>query len=239
MSAACRPTVPPGPAVRSPTGGADVAGRAARARAAPAAARRRGRRPRPAGSAGRTSSPPAPATDPAANPGCRRAGSPRPAGRRSSPAVPRCTGGGRRASSASDGWSSTIRPPYITITRSVASSTMPRSWLIRIAVNCVLALQLLDRCHHRLLHDDVQRGGRLVEDDQPRLQRQRQRDRDPLPHAAGQLVRVPVEHLGVQAAPCSSSSAPRRRAAAVRRSSPAGHAPSGRRGSACRPCAPG
>ena len=33
------------------------------------------------------------------------------------------------------GWSSTIRPAYMTMTRSVASSTTPRSWLIKMAVN--------------------------------------------------------------------------------------------------------
>jgi hypothetical protein len=40
------------------------------------------------------------------------------------------------------------------------------------------------------LNGDVERGGRLVGDQQFRLARQRNRDRDPLPHTAGELVRV-------------------------------------------------
>ena len=43
------------------------------------------------------------------------------------------------------------------------------------------------------LHDDVERGGRLVHDDQLRIERQRDGEHDALTHAAGKLVRVVVE----------------------------------------------
>ena len=123
---------------RPPAGRSAAARTWQAARPAPSGVERRvharGRRPRPAGSAARRSSPAAAATGPAAIRGCRRARPRRPAGRRSSPAAPRCTGGARRAAARLLGWSSTIRPAYMTITRSVASSTTPRSWLIRIAV---------------------------------------------------------------------------------------------------------
>ncbi len=62
-----------------------------------------------------------------------------------------------------------------------------------------LGLQVLDRLYHRLLDDHVERGRRLVEHDHAWLQGQRERDRDPLPHPAGQLVRVAAQDPGVQA----------------------------------------
>jgi hypothetical protein len=42
------------------------------------------------------------------------------------------------------------------------------------------------------LHHDIERGGRLVRQQDLRLAGERHRDRGPLPHAAGELVRVPV-----------------------------------------------
>ncbi len=51
------------------------------------------------------------------------------------------------------------------------------------------------------LHHHVERGGRLVEDEQARLERQRQRQRHPLPHAAGELVRPGVDGVGRNADP--------------------------------------
>ena len=44
------------------------------------------------------------------------------------------------------------------------------------------------------LHGDVEGGGRLVGDQQLRLAGERQGDADPLRHAAGQLVRVALQH---------------------------------------------
>ena len=46
------------------------------------------------------------------------------------------------------------------------------------------------------LHRDVERGGRLVGDDELGLRRQREREHDALAHAAGELVRIVVDpHL--------------------------------------------
>ena len=57
-------------------------------------------------------------------------------------------------------------------------------------------LQAVDEVEDLGLDGDVQRGGRLVGDQQPGLVGQRHRDHDPLAQAAGQLVRVVVEALG-------------------------------------------
>ena len=49
------------------------------------------------------------------------------------------------------------------------------------------------------LNRDVERGHRLVEDHHRRVERQRPRDADALPLAAGELVREPVPVLGAEA----------------------------------------
>ena len=59
------------------------------------------------------------------------------------------------------------------------------------------------------LHGDVQRRGRLVEDDQVRLADQRAGDADPLRLAAGQLVRVALEDRAVQLHPVQHGGDPR------------------------------
>ncbi|CFB85237.1 Uncharacterised protein [Mycobacterium tuberculosis] len=43
---------------------------------------------------------------------------------------------------------------------------------------------------HLPLHGDIQRGRRLIGDQQPRPARQADRNQRPLAHAAGQLMRV-------------------------------------------------
>ncbi len=43
------------------------------------------------------------------------------------------------------------------------------------------------------LSDDIERGGRFVHDQELRLEGECHRDHDPLPHAAGQFVRVAAE----------------------------------------------
>ena len=53
-----------------------------------------------------------------------------------------------------------------------------------------VADQALEHVQHLRLHHHVERGGRLVGHDQPRVAGQRHRDHDALPLAAGQLVRV-------------------------------------------------
>ena len=62
-----------------------------------------------------------------------------------------------------------------------------------------LALQVLQEVENLSLHRDVERGHGLVADDQLRVDGERARDADPLPLAAGELVREAVVMLGVQA----------------------------------------
>ena len=55
-----------------------------------------------------------------------------------------------------------------------------------------LFLQGLDDRQDLRLHGDIERGRRLVGDQQLGVERHRHRDHGPLPHAAGELVRVVV-----------------------------------------------
>jgi len=55
-----------------------------------------------------------------------------------------------------------------------------------------LLLQILQQVQHLRLDGHVERGHRLVADDQLRLERQSPGDADPLPLSAGELVREPV-----------------------------------------------
>ena len=57
----------------------------------------------------------------------------------------------------------------------------------------VVAAEALDQRDDLRLHRDVERGGRLVGDDQFRLGADRQRDHDALAHAAGEFVRIGVD----------------------------------------------
>ena len=57
----------------------------------------------------------------------------------------------------------------------------------------VLAAQPLQQLDDLRLDRDVERGRRLVGDDEPRLRRERERDHDALAHAAGELVRIVVD----------------------------------------------
>ena len=59
----------------------------------------------------------------------------------------------------------------------------------------VLTLQLGKEFQHPGLHRNIQRRGRLVGDQQSRLQRQRSRDAHPLPLPAGELMREAVSHV--------------------------------------------
>ena len=57
-------------------------------------------------------------------------------------------------------------------------------------------LQVLEQVDDLRLHGHVERGHRLVEDDELRLERERTCDTDALPLATGELVRVAVAVLG-------------------------------------------
>ena len=61
---------------------------------------------------------------------------------------------------------STTRPPYMTAMRSARPATTPRSWVMRIIAMCSSRLQVLEQVEDLLLHGDVERGGRLVGDEQ-------------------------------------------------------------------------
>ena len=65
-----------------------------------------------------------------------------------------------------------------------------RSWLITTRPTPEVADQAGEQVEHLRLHHHVERGGRLVGDDQPRAAGQRHRDHDALLLAAGELVRV-------------------------------------------------
>ena len=57
-------------------------------------------------------------------------------------------------------------------------------------------LHVLQQIEDLRLDGDVERGGRLVGDDEFRLAGQRHRDHDALAHAAGELVRVIMQAAG-------------------------------------------
>ena len=61
-----------------------------------------------------------------------------------------------------------------------------------------LLLQILEQVDDLRLNRDVERRDRLVADDEFRIDRQRARDADALPLAAGELVRVAVGVVGLQ-----------------------------------------
>ncbi len=61
-----------------------------------------------------------------------------------------------------------------------------------------LALQVAQQVQHLCLDRHVERRDRLVADHELRLERERPRDADPLALPAGELVRIPVDHVGVE-----------------------------------------
>ena len=69
-----------------------------------------------------------------------------------------------------------------------------------------LALDFADHRQHVLLHDHVQRRGRLIRDDEIRAAYRGQRDGHALPHPAGQFVRIGVQYLGRQMQPLQMGS---------------------------------
>ena len=94
---------------------------------------------------------------------------------------------------------STILPRYITATRCEKCRTIARSCAMKRKAMPSSPLELLQQVDDLRLDGDVQRGDRLVRDDQLRLQGERAGDADALPLAAGELVREAVVVLGVEA----------------------------------------
>ena len=70
------------------------------------------------------------------------------------------------------------------------------SWVTNMIDEPISLLDLADHRQHVLLHDDVERGGRLVGDDEVGPADGGERDGDALAHAARELVRIGVEHRG-------------------------------------------
>ncbi len=71
-----------------------------------------------------------------------------------------------------------------------------------------VVLKLLEQVDHLRLHRHVERGHRLVTDDDLRLQRESPGDADALPLAARELVRVAVDEVGVQPDPLQQVARP-------------------------------
>ena len=100
----------------------------------------------------------------------RQSGAPR----RARPSPPtrrgdrRCTGGGDRRAHRRPAPLSTMRPPYITITRSHSDAMTARSWVMNSRAAALVAHQTVDQREHARLHRDVERRGRLVADQQAR-----------------------------------------------------------------------
>ena len=108
---------------------------------------------------------------------------------------------------------SATRPAYMTRTSSATSATTPRSWVMMMIAEPNSRLQVHDQVEDLGLDGDVERGGRLVGDQQLRVAGQRHRDHRALPHAAGELVRVVVDP-DRRAAGCRPGRAARWRACA-------------------------
>ena len=117
---------------------------------------------------------------------------PSPAARRT---APRCTGGAGWRTAPRSSVVSTTLPAYITATRSARPAMTPRSWVTRMTAMPSRCRRLVDELEDLLLDRHVERGRRLVGDEQLGLAGQRHRDHDALAHAAGELVRVLADPL--------------------------------------------
>ena len=133
----------------------------------------------------------------------------------SSAAASACRGACGSWKIASTGPRSTSRPRYITTTSSAISAITPMSWVIRITARPRSCLQLADQVEDLRLRRDVERGRRLVGDQDARLGGERQRDHHALAQAARELEGVAVDALR-RGAGCRPGAAARRRARAPR-----------------------
>ncbi len=117
-----------------------------------------------------------------------------PAGRVACPSGTRraaraCRDGSGAAKTSPTGPCSTTWPAYITATRSAISATTPRLCVMNISAMPALAPQVGEQVEDLRLDGDVERGGRLVGDQQARAVGDRHRDHHALAHAARELVR--------------------------------------------------
>ena len=111
----------------------------------------------------------------------------------SSRAAPRCRDAARWRRARPSGPSSTMRPAYITQTRSATSATTPMSCVISTIAEPKSRAELADQRQDLRLDRHVERRRRLVRDQQVGVARERHRDHHALAHAARELVRVVVD----------------------------------------------
>ena len=95
---------------------------------------------------------------------------------------------GRRA--CSTGACSTMRPAYMTATRSHISATTPRSWVMSRTLMPDSCCRVAQQGQNLRLDGDVERGCRLVGDQELRPRRERHGDHDALAQTARELVRI-------------------------------------------------
>ena len=108
-------------------------------------------------------------------------------------AAPACTDGARPRTARRSGAVSTMRPRYITATRSQTWRTTAMLWATKSIVSPSRCAQVGEQVEHGRLHRDVERRHGLVGDQDLGLERERARDRDALALAARELARVGVE----------------------------------------------
>ena len=162
-----------------------------------AAVQRRGRHRQPGRSAARKSSPWAagPETGTIAGDGrqrrscCLQRRWPRRAAAPSASAR-RCRDGADGRRPRSTGPVSTMRPAYITATRSAISATTPRLWVTNSMPMPRSCLQRGQQVEDLRLDGDVERGGRLVGDQQRRIAGERHGDGRALAHPAREFMRI-------------------------------------------------
>ena len=104
-----------------------------------------------------------------------------------------CRGGAEPSNTSSSAPSSTIRPAYITRTRSAWRATRPRSCVMRTSAIPVSSRSSVEQLQDLRLHRDVERGGRLVGDQHLGPEGDRHGDQRALAHAAGKLMRIVVD----------------------------------------------
>ena len=86
-----------------------------------------------------------------------------------------------------------LRPRNITATRSASPPMMEKLCVMSKMLMPVRAFDLLHQLDDLPLHGRVERGGRLIGDEQPRTTRERHGDHHPLRHAAAEFVRIRAE----------------------------------------------
>ena len=96
---------------------------------------------------------------------------------------------------ASTGPFSTSRPRYMTTTSSAISAITPMSWVMRMMARPRSSWRRAHEVQDLGLGRHVERGRRLVGDQDPRLAGERHGDHDALAEPAGQLERVGVDPL--------------------------------------------